>query len=277
MSRSPAKLPEGLTSTPFHVQAARAAGVTPDRLRGRDLARPFHGVRSLSPPSGVVELCAAFRPRMRSDDIFSHGTAAALWGMPLPGYVTDARLHVTSPEQSRAVRGRGVAGHTQRLHPDDLSTVQGLPVASPQATWVQLSTTLPWWELLAIGEFIITGLPFDSVLSLASEDDIDLAHRRAGASRGSRARRRALGHLREGAFSRPESLCRLLFELAGLPEPLINCPVLDARGSFLGLPDLIWPEFKVAFEYEGDFHREKADTDVTSTAESVSSTKVGES
>ncbi|TBN57284.1 hypothetical protein EYE40_07660 [Glaciihabitans arcticus] len=57
-------------------------------------------------------------------------------------------------------------------------------------------------------------------------------------------------------MSRPESLSRLLFDRAGLPEALINTPVYDDRGAFLAMPDESWPEFRVAYEYEGDYHRE---------------------
>ncbi|CAN5250945.1 hypothetical protein BH11ACT5_BH11ACT5_26630 [soil metagenome] len=45
--------------------------------------------------------------------------------------------------------------------------------------------------------------------------------------------------------------------MGGLPPALINEQVNDDRGSFLALPDRIWPDYRVAYEYEGDFHRGK--------------------
>lgn len=251
--RSP--LPSELMGGPFHVAAARATGVTPGRLRGSDLAKPFYAVRSVGEPLDLIERCRAYLPRMRPGNVFSHSTSATLWGMPLPQYLDTGSLHVTSPVSVRAPQGRGIIGHSQSISAD---VVRGLPVASPVETWVQLSTILPWWELVAVGEFVVTGLPFEDVLPLASVEALWEGHRMAGASRGARARERALKSVREGPFSRPESLSRVLFALGKLPEPLINQQVLDERGGFLALPDQIWPEFRVAFEYEGEHHREVA-------------------
>jgi hypothetical protein len=61
--------------------------------------------------------------------------------------------------------------------------------------------------------------------------------------------------VREGPFSRPESLLRYFVGWAGVPEPEINPSLVDERGSFLAMPDLAWPEFMFATEYEGDHHR----------------------
>lgn len=256
MSRPPGDLPPHLRGEPFAVRDARVAGVTADRLRTGDLARPFHGVRAAAEPVSTRELCAAYAVRMRAGDVFSHTTAASLWSMPLPRWTAGRLLHVTSQPGTRAVRGRGVAGHTHFLGELDVVAVRGLPVASPVATWLQLSTALPWWELVAVADYIVTGLPFQSVLPLADVEELVAAHAGAGSTKGSRARSRALAYLRVGPFSRPETLSRVVFDLAGLPEALINSSVVDARGSFLALPDLQWPEYRLAYEYEGDFHRD---------------------
>lgn len=45
---------------------------------------------------------------------------------------------------------------------------------------------------------------------------------------------------------------RLVYVLdAGLPDPLVNHPVLDAAGHFLGTPDLLDPQSGHAVEYDG--------------------------
>jgi len=41
----------------------------------------------------------------------------------------------------------------------------------------------------------------------------------------------------------------------GVPEPEVNPSLLDENGSFLAMPDLAWPEYMFAIEYEGDHHR----------------------
>lgn len=51
-----------------------------------------------------------------------------------------------------------------------------------------------------------------------------------------------------------ESRLRLLIVLAGLPEPLVGQPVYDSDGGWLAKPDLSYPDFKIAIEYDGRHH-----------------------
>ena len=48
---------------------------------------------------------------------------------------------------------------------------------------------------------------------------------------------------------------RLLLVRAGLPEPTLNAPVALLDGGF-AYPDLAWPEYRVAIEYDGRWHDE---------------------
>ena len=48
---------------------------------------------------------------------------------------------------------------------------------------------------------------------------------------------------------------RLLFLRAGLPEPELNAPVVDAAGEWLAFGDFVWRERKVVAEFDGDYHR----------------------
>ena len=57
--------------------------------------------------------------------------------------------------------------------------------------------------------------------------------------------------------SPPESELRIAFYLAGLPIPLANFPIRVA-GKLVASPDLCWPAFRIAVEYEGDHHRTDA-------------------
>ncbi|MEV0802795.1 DUF559 domain-containing protein [Kribbella sp. NPDC050281] len=51
-----------------------------------------------------------------------------------------------------------------------------------------------------------------------------------------------------------ESRLRLLLVLDGLPEPEVGRVVLDSDGGWLAQPDLCYPEFKIAIEYDGRHH-----------------------
>lgn len=55
------------------------------------------------------------------------------------------------------------------------------------------------------------------------------------------------------AQSPPESHLRVRLVLAGLPRPVAQYPVRVSTGLILH-PDLAWPEFRVAVEYDGQWH-----------------------
>lgn len=237
------------SQTPFRVQQALAEGLGYGRLRGPDLQRPFHGVRS----GDAVDLARAFAPLLRPRDRFSHVTAAQLWPLPLPA--ASEVIHVATPRPLNAHRGVGVVGH--------LSTVStalirnGLPVSDPVTLFIELATMLDEDSLVAVGDAL--------VLEPARLDPRDLrpwialADLRAGcgstrAHGGPRARQ-ALAHVREGAESPMETALRLLLVRAGLPEPELNQELHDDRGRRIGRFDMVFPAHRVIVEYDGDEHR----------------------
>lgn len=251
-------IPASLLATPFTVAQARDAGVHPQALRSRRLQRPYFAVRSRGLDlARLDQRCRAYAARMHHGAAFSHSTAAALWGMPLPRHLEDSVLHVTVPVGRRAVGGAGVVGHQQRLAEDEVSEVDGLRVVTPAAAWAQLAELVSEPDLVAAGDFLLTGLPLADLLPLATLDELAAASAVRVGGPGARKRGPALGEVRAGSFSRPESLARILLTRAGIPEPVLNSPVHDARGTFVAMPDLQWPEWRVALEYEGDHHRER--------------------
>jgi hypothetical protein len=74
--------------------------------------------------------------------------------------------------------------------------------------------------------------------------------------RGARQLRAALPLLDGGAASPPETRLRLLCREAGLPPLLVNAPVFDLDGNFLGIVDLLEPFAGLGLEYDGAQHRE---------------------
>lgn len=51
-----------------------------------------------------------------------------------------------------------------------------------------------------------------------------------------------------------ETWLRLLIVVAGLPEPVTNLNVHDASGRWIARPDLLYPAYRVAIEYDGYHH-----------------------
>lgn len=275
MSRIP--LPEELGST-FSVRSALSVGVTPERLRRADLARPFRGgrsVRSLVPsvlvkdehPAETARNAAMGRALeyaaiMRPNQFFSHQTAALFWGIPLP-FVRDLDPHVSVFAPARHPRISGVHGHESLrsltsvvCHPH-----HGVLLSSPASTWAMLGAVLrDEYDLVAAGDAVVRiprmpggfavdlGAPLTSLSALKSVVE-------AGRRVGRPALRLALPRVRTGASSRPESWCRLVVVDAGLPEPQLDVDVYGRDGSFIGCVDLAYPSLKIALEYEGDHHR----------------------
>lgn len=71
---------------------------------------------------------------------------------------------------------------------------------------------------------------------------------------GAVAARDAARLVRPGVESPRETALRLLLLRAGLPEPVCGAEVFDQRGR-IGWFDLVWREFGVIVEYDGDQHR----------------------
>lgn len=250
----------------FSTDAALRAGVTPSRLRGSDLARPFHGVRGIHSPIAdsrrltaedlQLEGARAYSERMTEHEFFSHATAAVIWGLPLPSSLIRGRpidVGVFAPRRNSAgagVRGRSVkTGHAHVMeHP-----TSGLPVTSPASTWALLAAELSLYDLVAVADAVVRA-PMHAhdpapLATLAQLEAAVAAGRRVGIGR----LREALPLVSDRADSRPESWLRLLIVHAGLPTPSVNHDVL-VEGRWIARVDLAFPELRVAIEYEGEHH-----------------------
>jgi len=246
-------LPRPLAGAPFTVRDARALGVKRGRLRNHDLTRPFHGVRSAEPDDSLEQSTRAYATRMPVEAFFSHGTAARLWGIPLPARLertTD--IDVAVPNRGVVLTGSGVRGHHLMIDQADIAILNGLRVTSLARTWCDLAAQLNDEEVVAIGDFLIWRRRPDR-LRLRRSDLAD-ALRRFRGRRGRPVLRFALPFLSDRADSPPESAFRLRFAKADLPRPEVNIE-LYSRTGFLAMPDLCFPEYKVSFDYEGDHHR----------------------
>lgn len=244
-------LPTGFDRAPFAVAHARAAGLGEKRLRGSDLSRPFHGVR-VSTSAEVDHRARLLAPRMPPTHFFSHLTAARLLGLPLPARLAARdELHVGVRSPGRAPRIAGVSGHQFSAQLAPLVEVDGLRLTDPVDTWCSLSTMLTVRELVIVGDALVRRK--NPISSMA---ELEQAVRNHHGRRGSTHLHRAFALVRARTDSVRETVLRLLIIDAGLPEPVVNVPILDAHGVFVGFGDLAYPEFRVLVEYDGGQHRE---------------------
>lgn len=249
-----------MLARPFTRGEALASGITDSRLRGRDLRRPFAGVRlHRDLPDELIWNARALSLRMSRGQAFGGVTAAQLYGLPLPLARSGSPvLSVAASGDSRIPRLRGVEsaridsaffairGHICRDF--ERGEIFELPILRPDFLFAQLASSLEPYDLVALGDAIVTR-------GLATVDDLRSVSAASTGRRGARAMRWAVPQVRVGALSRPETLLRALMVSAGFPEPAINTPIVDEHGVVVRTPDLSWPEFRVACQYEGDGHR----------------------
>jgi hypothetical protein len=252
-------LPVEFSRRPFAVGDARAAGIGEGRLRGKDLERPFHGVRSAGGSRDtLLALCRAYEPRLTPSQFFSHWTAAQLWLAPLPyDFDPTENLHVATRAPRRAPRSRFITGHQVT---DPLATVRlrfGLPTADPATTWLQLARTLNEANLVAVADHLVLSPVFAEAPEVRPYLTLEELRSRVTAYSGPGSRRAAAAveRVRLGVESRPETLVRLMIVDAGMPEPEINPEVWSDEGEWLGRGDMVFRRWKVLVEYDGDQHR----------------------
>jgi len=242
-------LPLVLRDASFRVRDALHRGVSRGRLEAKDLVRAFHGTRSATQPTTVDERARALAPRLRPDQVFSHTTAAAILGVPLPRRIErDLRLHVTTIGADQALRVRGAKGHRARSGTVRRSQARGVPISSPADTFVALGAMLTLDELVIAGDALVGWLRW------VTFDELVAAVRRRRGIRGIVNLRAALGEIRVGSRSPGETRARLALVRRGLPEPVLNHDVV-VDGQWIACVDLAYPEARVAIEYESDLHR----------------------
>ncbi|MGR0318755.1 hypothetical protein [Agromyces sp. ZXT2-3] len=245
--KSPSPLPPAIVGRPFHVHRAAELGVSRVRLRARDLEIPFRAVRAPAGTETLDELCLAYAERMAPGHVFSHATAARLWGLPLPGRGL-LPLHVAVPAPHREPRMRDVVGH--RLG-TGIPTAEhrGVRLVAPADAWCQLAASLSADDLIAAGDRLVGWRR-----PLATPEELRLAVRRHGSRRGAVRLREALAEVRPGSASRRESLLRLRVVRAGFPEPELNAPI-ELGSGWTVHGDLVFRPYRVLLEYDGEQHR----------------------
>ncbi|TFD29664.1 hypothetical protein [Cryobacterium cryoconiti] len=249
-ARSP--LPPPLDAGAFRVGDGLRGGLSRDRMRATDLARPFWGIRVVA--SGALttlERCNAILRRMPPGAFFSHHTAALIIGIPVPLPLSERdEVHIGVAAPDRSLRSNGIVGHSLRLDRTDLRLWHGLPVTSPARTWCDLATVLTLRQLVAAGDYLIhRRMPLVTLQELAGAVEWHAGRR------GHALLRQALPLLSDRAESPPESEVRVITVTHGLPKPLVNHPIHDRHGRLIARADLYFRDYGELVEYEGDHHR----------------------
>ncbi|WP_326968453.1 hypothetical protein [Arthrobacter sp. CG_A4] len=256
-------LPEELQNRPFTIAEAAEAGVSPKRLRHRSLAALGRGIRSLN-PTLELPLSVRVRPFVEVNErcAVSHLTAAELGWLPARRQKEGPQMyHMIRPEGAAHLNRPHVIVHRMKLYDDEITLLDGIPITTPERTWLDLA------EMLTVDELVVAGDSCVRVprrefegrdLPLCSLGDLQRMIDRHKGKRGICKAKQALTLIRVGSDSPQESLLRLAIGRAGLPEPELNVPIIDDVGTRHHKPDLSYRKFRIGIEYEGEQHGDEA-------------------
>jgi hypothetical protein len=232
---------------PIPTRLAAAAGLTPDQLRSKRWATPFHGVRiERIAASDLRTIYIALVAVARVPLIISDRSAAARYRWWLPVQV-DSMVDI-SVAPGGVIERVGVRCHRRALDPKDVCELDGIPLTSPVRTILDLASQLPLIDLVVL---------MDAALHMRSCTLEQLVARAQDRGvRGIVRYRRALSLCDSRSESPMETLMRLLIVLSGLPAPTPQFKVYDIHGAFVARTDLRPPGVRAAFEYDGGGHDE---------------------
>ncbi len=243
-------VPLELTSRPFNLEEARRHGLTRYQLRAatwRRLGGGFYAVTEIA-DRPLVRLAAAAQ-RLPSVAVFSGRTAAWLHGLDIEP-CTPIEVVVPFACSLRRLVGMSI----ERSAGIERSIAKGLPVTPRVRTLADLGRRLPLVEAVVAIDAALHG-------RLVTSGQLREWVATHSGYRGVSRLRRAL-ELAEPATESPmETRLRLLLVLADLPRPLVQVPLDDHKGHFIGRPDLFYPTQRLALEYDGSSHRETMTAD----------------
>ncbi|MDX6253326.1 MAG: hypothetical protein QOF10_6686 [Kribbellaceae bacterium] len=236
------------------------SGVTRAQLESGEWTSPHFGYHRSAQVNDPIRQRIVDAVAVGPDDGVVGGWAAAYlqgvayldggWGHPGPGQTGEPVLVVVPPH--RVVKRPGIVTLRATLESGDVVERQGIRCTSGTRTaYDMLRLAGDLTAAVVAGDCLLhAGITRAGALSAYEAD-----HPRR---RGVRQLRAALPLLDAGAASPPESRLRLLCRQAGLPPLLVNVPVFDLAGDFLGIVDLLEPFAGLGLEYDGAHHRELA-------------------
>ena len=201
---------------------------------------------------------AAYAPRLRAGEAFSHATALALLGCPI--HVPESmNVDVESRVANGQVRCEGVTGH-RRKRAERIQRVWlpeyrlRIPVVEPLQAALQASRSLPFRELVvALDHLLVAGRAGPDSPPLITPAALERFCSNARGP-GSRRLRIAARYARTGAESRMETLTRLAGERVGVSDLTLQHTIYGESGALIGRFDLADVQGKRIIEYDGDHH-----------------------
>ena len=180
-----------------------------------------------------AEVVAAALSAGRSDPVFSHVSAAVLWGLPLYR-LRPTRVHVMAPPNQRHSIV-GILRHEGELPDSDISEIDGIRCTSLARTVFDVTRTISAEASLALADAALAmagGEPwdFDDEAAESLLGEVTARARRPGARGILQARR--VADLANGRAQLPlESVTRYRLHQLGFARPRLQVPVQRSDGG----------------------------------------------
>ncbi len=244
-----AALPDGVI-TLHHLRATgRDAAFASRAARAGRLRRVRPGcyVRAPQWESATTEqrhrwLVEATGSSAAESPVFSHESAAALWGLPVVEKARDLAAHVVEPW-----RGGGTARVGRRTHVDwdGMQVVEqdGVRLTSAADTVLALARDRPFIVGVAVADAALRR-------GLVTRAALDERNAATASKRGARRAALVTSFADERAESPGESISRARIHELGLAAPELQTTVADGRGP-IGRVDFWWPGARVVGEFDG--------------------------
>lgn len=215
----------------------------------------------------LVRVCAVARASLGGDPVFSHLSAAALWGLPLMGPLPDD-VHTAIRSRRHTRTEAGVVRHQISLEERDIVRRHGLRCTSLTRTVFDLARLLRPEAVVAAGDAALRMVSVD-----AHEVDLDaVAAWRAEVTglctAGLRGVRRArwIGAFADGRAQLPgESVSRLQLHRLGFRDVDLQIPVVGSDGARY-FADFGFPRLRAFGEFDGEDKYRDAELRMTTTA-----------
>lgn len=218
-------------------------------VRSGDLARVRRGSyasaavwAAATPENRHLLRVMAASDAARGEPVFSHESAALVWGIPVIGGVPE-RPQITVAPGSGLRSNRVVARHEAPLATGEIDEIFGIRTTSLGRTLV---------DVCAQRSFVTGVCAVEHVLHADGLDPERLvqALRDRRPVRGSRRVEAVLSFAGSRSASPNESLCRVRFAELGFPQPQQQREYVGSAGQNYSV-DFYWPEFDVICEADG--------------------------
>ncbi len=185
---------------------------------------------------------AAWRLVLPPDAVFTHVTAAELYGWWLPKLPAEVPVFAATTAENRPRRAGLICSRLGRVA--EGVTRHGLPVDAPGAVLLRAARDLAVLDLVPM---------IDSALRLGDVSFAELEELAHSGLPGSRRLRAALALSDSRSESAWETILRIFHDVADVPvEPQVT--ILDSGGTFVARADLVVVATGDLHEYDGAVH-----------------------